>query len=77
VLLFSARHEAEAHVLPPLTQDGLWQVTFAKGPPAVKLCRGLPEMPRRMIFFAPIIRPGPGTSIPDLGLRGGGDLPLV
>ena len=36
-VLFSARHKAEAHVMPPLTQGGPWQVTFPNGPPATEL----------------------------------------
>lgn len=46
VVMFSARHRAEAHVLPPLTRGGPWQVTFPKGPPATELCRTLPDMQR-------------------------------
>jgi hypothetical protein len=44
VVLYSARHKAEAHVMPPLTQGGPWQVTFPNGPPATELSRSLPDM---------------------------------
>ena len=43
VVMFSARHKAEAHVTPPMVQGGPWQVTFPKGPPPTELCRTLPE----------------------------------
>lgn len=46
VLLFSARHKAEAHVMPPVSQAGPWQVTFPNGPPATELARSLPDMQR-------------------------------
>jgi putative restriction endonuclease len=39
VILFSARHKAEAHVMPAATQGGAWQVVFPKGPPASELTR--------------------------------------
>ena len=47
VVLFSARHKAEAHVTPPLVQGGPWQVTFPKGPPPTELCRTLPDILQR------------------------------
>lgn len=46
VVLFSARHKAEAHVTPPLTQGGPWLVAFPNGPPPSELARSLPEMLR-------------------------------
>lgn len=39
LILFSARHKAEAHVMPAATQGGAWQVAFPKGPPASELAR--------------------------------------
>jgi hypothetical protein len=47
VVLFSARHKADAHVTPPLVQGGPWQVTFPKGPPPTELCRTLPDILQR------------------------------
>lgn len=41
VVMFSARHKAEAHILPTATPN-LWQVTFPKGPPTAELIRTLP-----------------------------------
>lgn len=42
VVMFSARHKAEAHVTPSATPN-VWQVTFPKGPPTAELARSLPE----------------------------------
>ncbi|MCF7786787.1 MAG: HNH endonuclease [Prosthecobacter sp.] len=42
VVMFSARHKAEAHVTPTATPM-VWQVTFPKGPPTSELTRSLPE----------------------------------
>lgn len=42
VVMFSARHKAEAHVTPSATPN-VWQVTFPKGPPNAELARSLPE----------------------------------
>lgn len=46
VVVFSARHRAEAHVMPPVNHGGPWQVAFPNGPPAAELARSLPEMLR-------------------------------
>jgi putative restriction endonuclease len=43
VVMYSARHKAEAHITPSATPD-VWQVTFPKGPPTVELIRSLPEL---------------------------------
>lgn len=43
VIMFSARHKAEAHVTPTSTPM-VWQVQFPKGPPTAELARTLPEM---------------------------------
>ena len=42
VVMFSARHKAEAHVTPTTTPMA-WQVTFPKGPPTAEIVRSLPE----------------------------------
>jgi len=42
VVLYSARHKAEAQVTPADTAM-IWQVTFPKGPPTAELIRSLPE----------------------------------
>ena len=44
VIMFSARHKAEAHVLPSLKPGGAWRVIFPHGPQATELVRSLPEM---------------------------------
>lgn len=44
VVMFSARHKAEAHVAPPTIQGGPWQVAFPYGPSVKELCHSLPEM---------------------------------
>lgn len=44
VVMLSARHKAEAHVAPPSSQGGPWQVTFPKGPPSSELSHSLTEM---------------------------------
>jgi putative restriction endonuclease len=41
VVMFSARHKAEAHVT-PTDRIMIWQVTFPKGPPTAELIRSLP-----------------------------------
>ncbi|MBL9118153.1 MAG: HNH endonuclease [Verrucomicrobiaceae bacterium] len=41
VVMYSARHKAEAHVTPSVTPN-VWQVTFPKGPPTAELARSLP-----------------------------------
>ena len=46
VVMFSARHNAEAHIMRPVTHGSPWRVTFPKGPPATELARSLPEMQR-------------------------------
>ncbi|MCX6879362.1 MAG: HNH endonuclease [Verrucomicrobia bacterium] len=46
VALFSARHKAEAIIMPPPAQGGPWQVIFPNGPPATELARSLPDMQR-------------------------------
>ncbi len=51
VVLYSARHKAEAHVTPSDTAM-VWQVTFPKGPPAAELVRSLPEHTRGDTFQA-------------------------
>ena len=43
VVMFSARHKAEAHVTPTETPM-VWQVTFPKGPPTAELLRSLPAL---------------------------------
>lgn len=42
VVMFSARHKAEAHITQTSTVM-VWQVTFPKGPPSAELARSLPE----------------------------------
>lgn len=42
VAMYSARHKAEAHVLPTETLM-LWQVAFPKGLPSAELARSLPD----------------------------------
>jgi putative restriction endonuclease len=42
VVMFSARHKAEAHITPTATPN-VWQVTFPHGPPTAELARSLPE----------------------------------
>ncbi len=42
VVMYSARHKAEAYVTPTDTAM-VWQVTFPKGPPTAELARSLPE----------------------------------
>lgn len=42
VVMFSARHKAEAHIIPMATPN-VWQVTFPQGPPTAELARSLPE----------------------------------
>lgn len=42
VVMYSARHKAEAHVTPTDTAM-IWQVTFPKGPPSSELARTLSE----------------------------------
>jgi putative restriction endonuclease len=42
VVMFSARHQAEAHIIPSATPN-VWKVTFPKGPPTSELARSLPE----------------------------------
>lgn len=42
VVMYSARHKAEAHVTPTTTSMA-WQVTFPKGPPTAEIVRSLPE----------------------------------
>jgi putative restriction endonuclease len=42
VVMYSARHKAEAHVT-PTDKVMIWQVTFPKGPPTAELSRSLPE----------------------------------
>lgn len=42
VVMFSARHKAEAHITPTATPN-VWQVTFPQGPPTAELARSLPE----------------------------------
>jgi putative restriction endonuclease len=42
VIMYSARHKAEAHVTPTDTAM-IWQVAFPKGPPPTELARSLPE----------------------------------
>lgn len=44
VVMFSARHKAEAHVSPPVAGAGPWQVSFPKGPITSELARSLPDM---------------------------------
>lgn len=46
VVMFSARHKAEAHVLPTDDVGGPWRVKFPNGPPEAELARDLPEMQR-------------------------------
>ena len=46
VVLFSARHEAEAIVTPLLAQGSPWLVTFPNGPPPSELCRTLSDLHR-------------------------------
>lgn len=46
VVMFSARHKAEAIIMPPPAHGGPWQVNFPKGPPATELCRSLADMQR-------------------------------
>lgn len=41
VVMFSARHKAEAHVAAATTEAGPWQVSFPKGPPATELSRSV------------------------------------
>lgn len=43
VILYSARHRAEAHVSE--VPDGTWLVTFPKGPPKAEILQTLPELP--------------------------------
>ena len=43
VVMFSARHKAEAHIIPTATSN-VWQVAFPKGPPTAELIRSLPEL---------------------------------
>jgi putative restriction endonuclease len=42
VVMYSARHKAEAHVT-PTDKAMIWQVTFPKGPPTAELARSLPQ----------------------------------
>lgn len=42
VVMYSARHKAEAHVT-PTDKAMIWQVTFPKGPPTAELIRSLPK----------------------------------
>ena len=42
VLMYSARHKAEAHVTPTDTAM-IWRVSFPKGPPTAELARSLPQ----------------------------------
>ena len=42
VVMYSARHKAEAHVTPSETPM-VWQVAYPKGPPTAELARSLPE----------------------------------
>ncbi|HEX7260629.1 MAG TPA: HNH endonuclease [Luteolibacter sp.] len=44
VVMFSARHKAEAHVTPAATPGSAWRVAFPYGPPVKELCHSLPEM---------------------------------
>lgn len=43
VVMYSARHKAEAQITPTATPN-VWQVTFPKGPPTAELVRSLPEL---------------------------------
>jgi putative restriction endonuclease len=43
VVIYSARHKAEAHVTPTETAM-IWQVALPKGPPTAELARSLPEL---------------------------------
>lgn len=43
VVMFSARHKAEAQITPTATSN-VWQVTFLKGPPTAELARSLPDL---------------------------------
>ncbi len=43
VVLYSARHKAEAVVMPATPSEG-WRVGFPKGPPTVELERSLPDL---------------------------------
>jgi hypothetical protein len=43
VVMYSARHKAEAHIRPTATPN-VWQVTFPQGPPTAELIRSLPEL---------------------------------
>jgi hypothetical protein len=42
VVMFSARHKAEAHIM-PTAPPNVWQVNFPEGPPTAELARSLPE----------------------------------
>ena len=42
VVMYSARHKAEAHIT-PTDKAMIWQVTFPKDPPTAELARSLPE----------------------------------
>lgn len=44
VVMFSARHKAEVHVLPTDDAGGPWRVEFPHGPPEAELARDLPEL---------------------------------
>ncbi|HRH98789.1 MAG TPA: HNH endonuclease [Prosthecobacter sp.] len=42
VVMYSARHKAEAHITPTDTVN-VWRVSFPKGPPTAELARSLPQ----------------------------------
>ncbi len=44
VVMFSARHKAEAHVLPSINPGGPWRVNFPRGPQPAEIVRCFPEM---------------------------------
>lgn len=44
VVMFSARHNAEAHVMSASSPTGSWQVKFPQGPSTTELARSQPEM---------------------------------
>jgi hypothetical protein len=43
VVMYSARHKAEAHLM-PTSKPNVWQVNFPKGPPTAELTRSLPDL---------------------------------
>ena len=44
IVLYSARHQAEASVIPASSGDETWVVSFPKGPSSSELIRTLPEL---------------------------------